>query len=100
VDTITRNTAVTPDARTELDDLLTTKEAAKLAGVKEGTIRYWASVGKLEAVGHIGRSPRYLHRDVARVERETRMTGKAPLRNDPYIAGRQILDHRARNQAA
>lgn len=102
---ITANTDATPEDLHEHDEdhwlfqLIDTAEAARVAGVSEATIRGWAHKKRIVAAGHVGRSPRYLRRDVARVERETRLTGKAPLRDDDMIAGRQILD-RQRRQAA
>lgn len=62
---------LTPD---RLDSLITTNEAAALAGVAVATIRKWAQRGQLTPVGHDPQTNRPLFRfiDVAKAERATR----------------------------
>lgn len=56
-----------------LEQKLTTVEASTLFGVTTATIRKWASLGKIHAVG-IDRSGRKLYRlgDLALYEKQTR----------------------------
>jgi hypothetical protein len=56
-----------------INDKITAVEAAAVYGVKAATIRKWASLKKIEAVGE-DRQHRKLYRviDVARYEKETR----------------------------
>lgn len=56
-----------------LDSLVSTAEAAYIAGVKSGTIRTWKSRGLLAPAGLDDRGhPLYRVRDVAKAERKTR----------------------------
>lgn len=56
-----------------LEQQLTTAEASAIFGVTAATIRKWASLGKIQAVG-IDRSRRKLYRliDLAKYEQQTR----------------------------
>lgn len=78
--------------------MLNTKEAAEHAGVSESTIRTWVDRGQLKVAGKVGRANLYTLAAVGVAEKASR--DRATLRNNIHIAGRQILDHRARNQAA
>jgi DNA-binding transcriptional MerR regulator len=53
-------------------DYVTTTEAAELAAVPVGTIRSWASRGKLFAVGTVNGVRYYAAAEVLRVEAATR----------------------------
>lgn len=54
--------------------MLTTAQAATICGVTAATIRKWAQLGHIEAVG-LDRAGRKLYRliDVARYEKQTRV---------------------------
>jgi hypothetical protein len=96
MNTVTVINGVEPEFEPGL--MLNTREAAKHAGVSESTIRSWVERGQLPVAGKVGRANLYTLAAVGIAEKASR--DRAPLRNDPFIAGRQILDHRARNQAA
>jgi excisionase family DNA binding protein len=51
---------------------VSTDQAAELANVKEGTIRSWASRGKLAAVATVNGVRYYVAAEVIRVESATR----------------------------
>jgi DNA-binding transcriptional MerR regulator len=53
-------------------DYVTTDQAAELANVQPGTIRSWASRGKLLAVGTVNGLRYYAAAEVIRVEAATR----------------------------
>jgi DNA-binding transcriptional MerR regulator len=61
--------------------LVTTREAAELAGVSEVTVRMWRYRGLLRPRGRRVRSPLYDPMDVLMVERATR-TGEVAHRDD------------------
>lgn len=89
------------------DDILTGAQAAREVGLSRAAITQWRERGYLgpngerEHLRNIGtpERPRYLRADVARAEHATRERATRGLRNDDLIAGRQILDHRARRAA-
>ena len=56
----------------ERPHILTTDQAAELAGVAASTIRMWKRRGKLKPYDTVDGRPVYLHTDVARVEKATR----------------------------
>ncbi len=58
--------------RAESRDYVSTDQAAELAGVPEGTIRSWASRGKLATVGTVNGVRYYVAAEVMRVEAATR----------------------------
>jgi predicted site-specific integrase-resolvase len=58
--------------RADSRDYVSTDQAADLAGVPEGTIRSWASRGKLAAVGTVNGVRYYVAAEVMRVEAATR----------------------------
>lgn len=47
-----------------LDDLLTTREAARLAGVADRTMRQYRAEGKIAAIKYSTQNYRFLKRDV------------------------------------
>lgn len=58
--------------RADSDRWVSTDQAADLANVPEGTIRSWASRGKLAAVGTVNGVRYYAAAEVMRVEAATR----------------------------
>lgn len=66
------------------DGLLTTAQAAKLAGIAPGTMRCWASRGWISPAGLDERGhPLYKAADVRQAEREVRERGIATSGIDP-----------------
>lgn len=65
----------------DLDNLVTTPEAAERLGISQGMIRQWAARGKIKRVNPDGPRPVYRLIDVARAERDQRKTvlrGRVP----------------------
>ena len=49
------------------EQFVSTKQAAQLLGVTEGTVRNWASDGILQRAGRVGRETHYRREDVERL---------------------------------
>lgn len=56
----------------DLDDLVTTPEAAERLGISQAMVRNWAARGKIHRINPDGRRPMYRLIDIARAEREYR----------------------------